>query len=172
MAVTPLFGPGGQAGMRRKHRLGFPLSQRIKARFLRRGRGVFPPPHLRRNQRLMIPIPPLAGPRALEALGPGDTPFIKELKCTDFSITFGVPFQNAKLIRNVLFGRFAGCRSIRFFPTLQGPPRVFQSYNFHQRPLNWSDPELREIAGGFLFIKEVRQEEHHARPVGANDQGD
>jgi len=128
MAVTPLFGPGGQAGMRRKHRLGFPLSQRIKARFLRRGRGVFSPPHLRRNQRLMIPIPPLAGPRALEALGSGDTPFIKELKCTHFSIKFGVPFQNAKLIRKVLFGRFAGCRSIRFFPTLQGSPRVFQSY--------------------------------------------
>jgi hypothetical protein len=29
----------------------------------------------------MIPIPPLAGPRALESLGPGDKPFFKELKC-------------------------------------------------------------------------------------------
>jgi hypothetical protein len=29
----------------------------------------------------MIPIPPLAGPRALEALGPYDAPFFKELKC-------------------------------------------------------------------------------------------
>ena len=28
----------------------------------------------------MIPIPPLAGPRALEALGPYDAPFFKELK--------------------------------------------------------------------------------------------
>ena len=29
----------------------------------------------------MIPIPPLAGPRALEALGPYDAAFFKELKC-------------------------------------------------------------------------------------------
>ena len=48
------------------------------------GGGVFSPPHPRRNQRLMIPIPPLAGPRALESLGSRDTPFFRELKCYVF----------------------------------------------------------------------------------------
>jgi hypothetical protein len=43
--------------------------------------GVSSPPYPRRNQRFMIPIPPLAGPRALEALGPSALTFFKELKC-------------------------------------------------------------------------------------------
>jgi hypothetical protein len=42
-----------------------PCLLRIKARFLRRRRGVFSPPHLRRNQRLMIPSVPVWSP------GPG-----------------------------------------------------------------------------------------------------
>jgi hypothetical protein len=67
MAGTPLFGPGGQAGTRRKLRLDFPLPPRIKARFLRRRRGRFSPPHSRRNQRLMIPNGPVWPP------GPGIT---------------------------------------------------------------------------------------------------
>ncbi|OGQ00084.1 MAG: hypothetical protein A2Z51_02720 [Deltaproteobacteria bacterium RBG_19FT_COMBO_52_11] len=41
----PLFGPGGQIGTRRKHRLGCPLAPTIKACFLRRRRGgIFPAP--------------------------------------------------------------------------------------------------------------------------------
>jgi hypothetical protein len=57
------------------------LATEIKACFRPRRRGISSPPHPRRNQRLMIPIPPLAGPRALEALGPYDALFFKELKC-------------------------------------------------------------------------------------------
>jgi len=65
MAATPRFGPGGQAGTRRKQRLGFPFSPRIKARFRPRGRGVLSPPPPRRNRRLMIPGGPVWPP------GPG-----------------------------------------------------------------------------------------------------
>jgi len=67
MAATPLFGPGGQAGPRRKHRLGCSLATEIKVCFLRRRRGVFTPPYPRRNQRLMIPSGPVWLP------GPGST---------------------------------------------------------------------------------------------------
>ena len=73
-------GPGGQNGTRRKHRsVGLYLGHGDQILFPTEEAGVSSPPHPRRNQRRMIPIPPLAGPRGLEALGPYDAPFFKEL---------------------------------------------------------------------------------------------
>jgi hypothetical protein len=69
MAATHLFGFGDQAGTRRKNRLGSPFSPRMKARFLQRRRGVSPPPHPRRNKRLMIPSGPVWPPNPGESLG-------------------------------------------------------------------------------------------------------
>jgi len=54
----PLLRPGGLGGTRRKHRPGFQLATKNPARFRRRMRGGSSPPHLRRNQRLMIPSGP------------------------------------------------------------------------------------------------------------------
>ena len=83
MVLPPLLRPGGLGGTRRKHRLGFRLATRNSARFRRRRRGAFSPPHLRRNQRLMIPIPPRRdlGPLAMDSLGPYAPPLFKGLKC-------------------------------------------------------------------------------------------
>src|SRR4030042_2556955 len=50
--VKILFWPGGQASMRRKHRLGY-LEYSLNLR--RRRRKASAPPHPRRNQRLMAP---------------------------------------------------------------------------------------------------------------------
>ena len=75
------WGPGARTERAGSIGRAAPLATGIKACFRPRRRGVSSPPHPRRNQRLMIPIPPLAGPRALEALGPYDALFFKELKC-------------------------------------------------------------------------------------------
>jgi len=59
ISPAPWSGPGSQGDSRRQHRLGFRLARRNPARFRRRRRGAFFPPHPRRNQRLMIPsVPP------------------------------------------------------------------------------------------------------------------
>ena len=73
-------GPGRNAP---EASVGLPLISEDQSLFPPEEAEVFSPPPPRRNQRLMIPIPPLAGPRALEALGPYDAPFFKELKCYD-----------------------------------------------------------------------------------------
>src|SRR4030043_421295 len=62
MVLPPLLRPGGLGGTRWKHRLGFHLATRNPARFRRRRRGAFSPPHPRRNQCLMIPSGPIRPP--------------------------------------------------------------------------------------------------------------
>jgi hypothetical protein len=60
----------------------------------------------RRNQRLMVPIPPLAGPRALENLGPYPPTRFKERKFDGFvkSPSAALRFNPAPLDNNPALG--------------------------------------------------------------------
>jgi len=86
VVLPPLLRSGGLGGTRRKHRPGFRLATKNPARFRRRRRGAFSPPHPRRNQRLMIPSGP---PR------PPDHGFPLILRLTSF--------QRAKVLRTLRF---------------------------------------------------------------------
>jgi len=83
MAVTPLFGPGGRNGTHRKHRLGFPFSQRSKLVSAGEGGGGFSPaPSTEKSPPYDSKRAGLAPP-ALEFLGPWDKPFFKTPKGDD-----------------------------------------------------------------------------------------
>ena len=122
MAAMPLFGFGGQAGTRRKHRLGFPLSPRMKARFLRRRRGYFPRPIHGEISALWFQAG-WSGPRTLESLGPGDTPFFKELKCYKYLSLKALLSEGKKEITLLISPRLVPVTHIRTNMTTAGMMR-------------------------------------------------
>jgi len=74
---------------------GLPLGHENHRVFPPKGAGISSPPNPGRNQRLMIPIPPLAGPRAMEPLGPYARPLSKELKSYEKIITLNLVRKQA-----------------------------------------------------------------------------
>ena len=139
MVFPPLLRPGGLGGTRRKHRLGFRLATMNPARFRRRRRGAFPPPHPRRNQCLMIPSEPPRPP------GPG---FPRSLPHTSF--------QRAKVLRFLLYMLKISCLILISKATFRGDyPHFSLDRGKIGCPQNTCPPDGHEIAssasGGFAM---------------------